>query len=427
MQALGKLQDPRGADVLAEKLADPALRVQAVHALRLMGPGAEGAVLEHVFDDDADTRLRANQLLAEYGTRPKAIADEALGRLKSNRPDAQRTAAVWFAENPPDDERQQAEVARALTGLLDDLSPKVNSLALRALNLWATRDCLPQLVAFARRNEKAGACPPELIDVLARFPDETAAEAVALHLKTTSTRGRAVKALLKLGPVATKAVLAYLDYPDAAVQKEARGLCQQLLIPTALQLEQTLADVADPRKPRARAALQSLARLRPEEASRAKVSPALNAPLLDPDPAVVADALNAVRVWGSKENTATLLKVLAKFRTGGAAWDPLVIELLGSLRDPTAAPALAEGLNRPQEADPVIRALIALGPGAEEAVVPYLQSKIRGARVGACWVLGAIGTSKSLEPLEAAGAQGAGDREFYQQTRIAAEKIQARK
>ena len=318
-------------------------------------------------------------------------------------------------------------MAKALTGLLDDLSPKVNALALHALKLWATRDCLPRLVAFVRRDEKAGPCPPELIDLLARFPDESAAEAVALQLKVPANRGRAAQALLQLGPVAAKAVLQYVDYPDPAVQKAARGLARQLNLAPALPLEQTLADVADARKPRARAALQALARLRPDEASRAKVSSALNAALLDPDPGVRDDALNAARVWASKANTTTLLTLLAKLRTGGAACDPRVIDILGSLQEPTAAPALADGLTRPPELDAAVRALVALGAGAEEAVIPYLQSTDRGAQYAACWVLGEIGTRKSLSPLEAAGSKWLADGDFYMRTRLASEKIMARK
>src|SRR5262249_11268985 len=151
-----------------------------------------------------------------------------------------------------EDEKVRAEVAKTLTGLLlDDLSPKVNAEALHALKLWATRDSLPQLVAFARRVEKAkGTCSSELIDALARFPDETSAEAIALQLKAPANRARAAQALLKLGPVATKAVLHYLDHPDAAVRKEARGVCQQLKVAASLQLDQILVDVADARKGR---------------------------------------------------------------------------------------------------------------------------------------------------------------------------------
>jgi HEAT repeat protein len=426
MQALGKLQDPRAADVLAEKLADPALRGKAVDALRLMGPRAKRAVLDYAFDESPDTRLRASELLAEYGVKPGAIAGEALGRLKSNSPGPQRSAAAWFAENAPEGQAQQAEVARGLAELLADLSPKVDALALRGLKLWATRDCLPQVVAFARRQEKGGACTAELLDVLARFPDGSAAEAIARRLKDPANRARAVQALAKLGPSATGAVLGYINHPDADVRKEARGLCRLLKIPAGQQLDQTLADVADARQPRCRTALKELARLRPDEGSRAKVSQALNAPLLDADAGVRADALEAVRVWGTKENTATLVTALGKFQ-GVAGRDPCVIDVLGSLRDPAAAPALAEGLTNPREGDAVARALVAMGPGAEEAVIPYLESSAPAGRYGACWVLTQIGTDKSLPALKAAWRKWARDEELYWRTQVASEKIMARR
>jgi hypothetical protein len=425
MQTLGKLQDSQAANVLAEKLRDPALGDQAVAALRLMGPGAENTVLDYVFDGDPAAAHRASQLLGEYGTNPNKIAGAALSRLKSPSPDAQRSAAVWLAENPPDDPNQQAAVAKALTALLDDLSPKVNALALRALKLWATKDSLPPLVALARRGENAGACAPELIDVLAWFPDDTAAAAIALQLKTPANRGRAAQALLKLGPVATNAVLPYVDHPDPAVQKEARRISHQLNAALTLQVDRILADLTDARKPRARAALRSLAQLRPQEASRAKVSEALNASLLDSDPAIVTDALNAVRVWGSRANTATLLKLLAKPRIG-VTRDCRVIDLLGSLQDPAAAPALAEGLTRPEELDASVKALVSLGPGAEEAIAPYLRSSARGPRFAACWVLGEVGTARSLPALKAAREKFLYEGDFCKRTDDASDKITAR-
>jgi HEAT repeat protein len=427
MQALGTFQDPRAVDVFADKLADPALGDQPVDALRLVGPKAENAVLDYLFDKNPDVRLRASRLLADYGTKPSRIAGAALDRLKSNNPEARRGAAVWFAENPPDDPAQQAEVSRCLAGLLEDLSPEVDALALHALKLWATRDSLPQLVAFSQREEKAGACPPELIDVLARFPDEAAAEAIAGRLQYPANRSRAVEALAKLGPTATRAVLGYINHPNADVQKDARGLCGLLKIPAADQLEQTLADVAGARKARCRAALQYLSRLRPDETSRTKVSQALNAPLLDADPAVRTDALEAARVWGTKENTGTLLTALAKFQSDAGTRDPRVIDVLGSLQDPAAAAALAEGLTNPQEAVGAVKALTAIGPGAEEAVIPYLQSSSRVARFAACWLLTEIGTPKRLSTLDAAAKKWYSDGDFYRRAQVAAEKIQARK
>jgi hypothetical protein len=114
-------------------------------------------------------------------------------------------------------------------------------------------------------------------------------------------------------------------------------------------------------------------------------------------------------------------------RTRGAARDPQLLQLIGSLQDPAAAPALAEGLTQPQELDPAVKALVALGPGAEEAVAPYLQSTLRGTQFAACWVLGEIGTSKSLPAIEAAKAKYYGDYQYDEQLQIASEKIAARK
>jgi predicted Zn finger-like uncharacterized protein len=423
MTAFGKLKDERAVDALAERLPDRVLHDQAVNALKLMGPRAEPAVLNYLFDDDPGTRLRAGQLLADYGTPVKTIAAEAMNRLKSNQADVQRTAAAWFAENPPANEAQKAEAARLLIRLLDNLSPKVNAQALRALRLWATKDCLPQLLAFAVRVNKAGATDPALLDVLAQFPDETAAEAIALQLKNVAQRGKAVQALLKLGPAATKAVLGYINSPDAGVRKEARSIARLLKIPVGGQLEQTLADVADPQVSRSRAALQYLARLRVDQASRVKVSTALNAPLLEADKGIRQDALNAVKVWGTKENTAPLLKLLGD---SPGRRDGCVIDILGALGDPAAAPALAQGLTDVRERGPVSKALKAMGPGAEEAVLPFLESKDVGARVEACRILADIGTHKSLQPLKDAMNCNSFDFGFVKEGQIASQKILAR-
>src|SRR5262249_25110273 len=162
--------------------------------------------------------------------------------------------------------------------------------------------------------------------------------AIALQLKDPGQRGKAAQALSKLGPVASGSVLQYLNHPDEGVRKEAASLCRLLKIPADRQLEQTLADVADARKARRRTALQHLARLGPEQASRVMVAQALNAPLLDPDAGIRDDALEAVRVWATQDNTATLLK------------------LLGSLHGERQESDARAG-------DRVAQALVAIGPG----------------------------------------------------------------
>ncbi len=408
MATLGKLQDPRAADVLAAKLSDPQLHDQAVDALRVLGPSAQGAVIDDLFAGDPATRARAANLLADYGTGRGTIIAEARRLLTSSDPAARLGAAAWFGENPPEDDGERNGVAAPLAALLGDLSPDVNGLALRALNMWATRDILPQVEEFARRQEKAGAGKETvannsaMLDLLAQFPDPSAAEAVALRLKDPALRGKASQALVKLGPAAMGPVLQYLDHPDPDVRKEARSLARLLAIPADRQLGQMLTDVADKSKPRARAGLESLAKLRPDEASRANVSQALNAPLLDPDPTIRDDALDAVRVWATKENAPALLKLLGALPPVGNADDARTAERVGL-------------------------AITAIGPGAEDSVIPLLKSGNGLVRRVACDILGEVGTTKSVEPLQNAG-QGyiTIDAGFYERTQTAIAKIQAR-
>jgi hypothetical protein len=406
MEALGRLKDERATEVLAEKLPDAVLHDQAVSALKLMGPKAEDAVMEYLFDDNPNTRLRAGQLLASYGTKPRTIAAEALRRLKSNDPDAQRGATVWYAENPPDTEAQKSVAGPLLARLLDDLSPRVNAEALQALKLWATRDCLPELTAYARRQAKvastseASANTAALIDVLAQFPDERAAEAIALQLENPAQRSKAEQALLKLGPNAVKAVLPYINHPDAGVQAEARSLCQLLNISADTQLRQSLTDVADASQARSRAALQSLARLRPDDANRAAVASALNTPLLDADQGVREDALNAALVWGTKDNAATLARLLASFPSEDCGRNPRTLEKIS-------------------------RALSSIGPGAEEAVIPLLQSPDGVVLAESFRILGEIGTDRSVPALQATAQHYGGV--IYNQAYATIAKIMARK
>jgi len=409
MQKLGKVQDNRAADVLARKLTDPQLHNQAVDALKLLGSGAANAVLDYVFVDDPATQQRASDLLADYGIGPDKLIAAARSRLESNDPEMQRLAAAWFAVNPPDSHAEKKEVAQDLARLLGDLSPRTNGPALRGLKLWATKDCLPQVVNFAQRLEKArdskevAANKSAVIDVLAKFPDQIAAEAIALELKDPTQRARAVQALLKLGPVASGTVLEYLNHPDEGVRKEAESMARMLKIPDDRQLRQTLADVADARKARSRAALRHLARLRSDDTSRPVVSKALNAPLLDKDVGIRDDALDALRVWATPENTAALLK------------------LFGSLHGDRAKDDKLTG-------DKVARILISIGPSVEDSVIPLLKSSDALVRRQACWILTEIGTAKSVPPLQAAGmAYGPLDPPFYNQTQDAIAKVMARK
>lgn len=427
MEALGRLRDDRAIGTLATKLPDPDLHDAAVNALTVMRARAEPTVLGYLFHPDRNVRLRASRLLAGYGTRPEAIAAEALNELRSSQADVRATAVVWFVDNSPADDASKTAAAPALAGLLTDPEPDTRNLALRALVRWGTRDSLPKLLDYARTEQKTVSGDPLLIDVLAQIPDESAADAIALQLANPLTRARAAKALLGLGPVGVKAVLRYIDSPDDAVQNEARDLCRLLEVPADRVLDQTLADATSSEIPRACAALRYLARMRADEASRSKVSKALNAPLADAHKEIREGALQAVKVWGSPENTVTLLGLLGDFHKGGPGRNVRISEILGLIKDPAAAPTLVQGLDHHEEQVAARRALLSLGAAAEPAVLPLLESGDQGTQVVGCQLLAEIGTLKSLPALRGIVRQaGFGDGFVFDKAQTAIERITAR-
>jgi hypothetical protein len=223
------------------------------------------------------------------------------------------------------------------------------------------------------------------------------------------------------------AVLHYINHPDPAIEKEARGLARLLKISDERQLDQTLADVADSQISRSRAALHRLAQIRPDDASRAKVSKALNTTLLDPSRGLSDESLNALRVWASGENIDTLVNMLGPYDKAGMGRSARVIEFLGALKDPRAASALAPGLDHGRERSLVSMAMKTIGPGVQDVVVPYLDFINPATRIEACRILGEIGTSKSLGALQKAYDGAGGDPVFSQELVMAMQKIGARK
>jgi HEAT repeat protein len=246
-------------------------------------------------------------------------------------------------------------------------------------------------------------------------------------LPNANTRAKAAQALLRLGNVSDGAVLRYINHPDAAVEKEARGLSRLLKISDDRMLDQTLTDVADSQAARSRAALHRLAKIRPNDASRAKVSRVLNTTLLDPTRGLSDESLNALIVWGTPENTDTLLKMLGPYDRNGMGRNAHVIEFLGALKDPRAADSLAPGLEHGRERDLVSRALKNIGSSAQDAVVPYLDSVNEATRIEAARILGEVGTTKSLDPLDKAYRAAGGDPAFSQVLASAMQKIMSRK
>ena len=234
---------------------------------------------------------------------------------------------------------------------------------------------MPSLLEFARRQAKAAvtgeaaANSPLLINVLVQFPGAESAEAIALQLREAAARGAAVQALLKFGPVAGDAVLPYLNDRDPDVHKEARSLCRLLNVADDRLFAQTLADVAGAQKSRSRVALQHLGKLRQDPTHLAAVSKAINAPLLDPDREIADSALEAALVWGTPENTATLLKLFGDCAAGARSARSL----------------------RPKGQ----RALSAIGPSVEDGLIPHLRSPSGLVRSMACRILAEVARARA--------------------------------
>jgi HEAT repeat protein len=428
MEALGRMQDERAIEPLTKKLPDFVLRNAAVNSLKLMGRKAEDKVVAYLFHNDPSVRLQAQRLLADYGTKPQAIAAEALRRLTSKDATVQRATLVWFTDNAPSEPTQRSQVAKILATFLDDTDGNIRTTALRALKLWVTKDCLAKLLEFAKREAQSPFGNQPLIEVLEQIKDETAAQAIALQLPNFFQRANASRALLNMGPLASKAVLQYLNHPDFGVHGEARRLCPLLKVSSTDYLQQTLEDIQSEDAKRRQTALQYLAKVEPGERVRPKVAKALNAVLLDMDPTVRGEALNAVKVWGSKENTATLVKLLdinpQEKKPFGR--DKNVIEVLGMLKDPEAAGPLAKGLTNFFERPAVSKALKDIGSAAEEAVIPYLQSQDGQARTESARILGDIGTKKSIEAMTLAVQVYRQDFGFVREAQAAAQAIAKR-
>ena len=163
-------------------------------------------------------------------------------------------------------------------------------------------------------------------------------------------------------------------------------------------MPQILADLKGMDRSRRRAALERLAESKPN-GRRAEVVKALD-PIADDSDSVMRQALvRAAAVWGTTDNVPALLKCLDD---ANALVRSETMDLLGKLHDERAVEAVARRLLDFLDRSAASSALVALGAGAEKAVVPYLQNTSAGVRLEACNILRVIGTKQSKPALEAA-------------------------
>jgi hypothetical protein len=148
-------------------------------------------------------------------------------------------------------------------------------------------------------------------------------------------------------------------------------------------------------------ALEQLAEIKPIRARRTEVLQALLRPLGGTDVRAKTLAIEALGVWGTRGHVPALVELLdnrdARLRCAA-------IRALGQLKDPAAIAPIARRLDDHFDRHDAVKALVALGPAAEEAVLPALANQESDVRRAACEILEEIGSADSVAALKAAQA-----------------------
>jgi len=147
-------------------------------------------------------------------------------------------------------------------------------------------------------------------------------------------------------------------------------------------------------------ALMELQQMRPNE-RRQEVARVLESLLNDPELFVRQHAIDALAVWGSKENVPALIKILEESKGFQEVFvRHSAIKALGGFKDERAAEPLAACLEELTDRHFAGEALQKLGPAAEKPVLRRLTHHDWQVRMAACEVLQAVGTRDSIPALE---------------------------
>jgi hypothetical protein len=166
--------------------------------------------------------------------------------------------------------------------------------------------------------------------------------------------------------------------------------------PAGDDVAQALADLKSAEPWTRHAAADRLAKAAPDE-RRAEVARALEPLLGDGNTVVRESAARALGVWGDAESVPALIAALGQPSglMSGAALEALV-----KLKDERGAEAVAKHLAKDKIR--AGRALLEMGPVAENAVARLLTDDAWAVRLEACKLLKEIGTRESTAPLQAA-------------------------
>jgi HEAT repeat protein len=326
------------------------------------------------------------------GDQPPTV-DQLLEQLRSGNAGKQTAAANRLAGMPLDAGRQ-GEVARELDKVLAGSgSEGARVAAMKALKVWADGESVPGIAQVVGDDASAsgfGDLRHLGIAILGRLKDQRGAPAVAKSLANAFFNEEASKALQEMGPVAEKAVLGYVNHPDGGARERAKKLLAGYGTQPAALARQSAEDVQANQPDRQRLAADWLAQQPIDESARPEVAAALNKPLASVDNGVRDAAMRAIAVWGTAENVPPLLDLLnASPQATGVT--RLAIKVLGKLKDPRAAAALAKRIVNGGERADLEQALVAIGAPAKPEVEKYRDNPDRGVRDEAVKILSMLG------------------------------------
>jgi HEAT repeat protein len=410
IDALGRIKDARGAAAVAKFLPDFFKHGQAAKALEAMGKAAESEVVKYLNHREGWAREETAKLVKAYGTAAGVLIDQSTLDLASTDGETKKQALESLTKTPVD-AAKQTKVAQAIIPLLTGNDPWVRDPAVRALEIWATKDVMADLIRMVE-NPPQGMRLDSILNILAKFKDQQAAAAVAKQLTNFFNRDAAAKALIKMGPVGGQAALAYVNNPDNGVKTTAQRVVQQAGAGGGNDpnmggnpnpntgnplLDQALKDLQSQDMGTRKSALDNIAKMQFDAAKQQTVSQALN-PLLT-DQQLRNDAINALVVWASAANIQALSQIVGQ---PGVPTDK-IFDIFVKLKDNNGIAAIVGQLANPAVRGHARQALEKLGSAAENLVVQFLSStKDRGSIFEAITVLGKIGTKNSLQILNAA-------------------------
>jgi predicted Zn finger-like uncharacterized protein len=334
--------------------------------------------------------------------------DDALKGLKSGQATERQSAARWFGRQQSVDPGRQDEVAKALEPLLTEPDANSRFAAMNGLKLWATADNVPAL-AKALDDGKLDGVPADAnkdaMAALGRLKDSRGAAPVARYMTNFFIREAAVDSLKQMGPVAEKAVLKYYFDKDGGVREKARVLVQGYGTKDNAIIAQAVDDVKQGgHRDVRRDAARWLKTARVDPAQQALAASTLANALNDTDNEVADAAVDALDTWATAESVPALLR-LVEDPTNGGRQDNMrrkAIGVLGKLKATQAAPAVAARLptgDRKTAGD----ALIAMGPGAKDEVMKYINHTNNDVRTEAKRVLASYGNTGNLDLTEKLG------------------------